>query len=60
MLNKKSERSFHEQLEEARKSGDLIKMQAISRRASIAYRNELERLRKLEAKIKEDLYNKNL
>lgn len=54
MLKKKSERSFSEQLEEARKSGDLNKWTNIARRASMAYKNEAERLRKLE----KDLCNK--
>tara|TARA_R110002096_G_scaffold25024_3_gene78639 strand:- start:803 stop:985 length:183 start_codon:yes stop_codon:yes gene_type:complete len=60
MLTKKSERSFNEQLTEARSSGDTQKWSNISRRASMAYENEMERLRNLEAKLKEDLYNKNL
>jgi hypothetical protein len=54
MLKKKSERSFSEQLEEAKASGDIKKMNDVARRASIAYRNEMERLRKLE----KDMYNK--
>jgi len=60
MLKKKSERSFHEQMQEARDSGDLNKWMEISRRASMAYNKERKRLKELEAKIKEDLYNKNM
>lgn len=54
MLKKKSERSFSEQLEEAKLSGDINKMNEVARRASIAYRNEMERLRKIE----KDMYTK--
>lgn len=60
MLKKKSERSFHEQMLEARKSGDLNKWMEVSRRANMAYKEEVKRLKELEAKIKEDLYNKNI
>jgi hypothetical protein len=54
MLKKKSERSFNEQMNEAREAGDLIKWRDLSRRASMAYRNEAERLRKIE----KDIYTK--
>ena len=60
MLNKKSERSFNEQMQEAKEAGDLNKWKELSRRASMAYRDEVHRLKLLEKKIKEDLYNKSL
>jgi type III secretory pathway component EscU len=60
MLKKKSEKSFHKQMQEARATGDVNKWMEVSRRASMAYNKEMKRLRELEAKIKEDLYNKSL